>query len=123
MLLTNMASVLPHVSSGKLKAIGVSSLRRSDAAPQVPTISESGLSRFEYTTWYSMVVPAATTPRLVDHVHASVVQVLSASDVAQRFMQQGLHIHASGPADFGRYLRAELARWKQVVTAATLHVD
>jgi tripartite-type tricarboxylate transporter receptor subunit TctC len=114
-LLTNMASVLPHVASGKLKVMGVSSLRRSEAAPEVPTLSESGLPRFEYATWYGMLVPGRTPPRIVSYLNASAVQALKA--------KEGLQIHASTPAEFDHNLKTELARWMDVVKTAAIRVD
>jgi tripartite-type tricarboxylate transporter receptor subunit TctC len=122
-LLTNMASVLPHVGSGKLKAIGVSSAKRSAIAPQIPTLSESGLAGFDYATWYGMLMPKGTPGTIVDRVHTSVAKVVKQTDVAERFASQGLQIYASPPADFDRYLRAEIERWARVVAAAEISVE
>jgi tripartite-type tricarboxylate transporter receptor subunit TctC len=122
-LLTNMASVLPYIASGKLKAMGISSLARSKVAPQVPTLSESGLPGFEYATWYGMLVPARTQPALVDYMHASVAHVLKTPQVAERFTAQGLQPFASAPADFDRYLKAEVERWRKVVSAADIRME
>jgi tripartite-type tricarboxylate transporter receptor subunit TctC len=122
-LLTNMASVLPHLSSGKLKAMGVSSLKRSDAAPQVPTLSESGLPQFEYVTWYGMLAPARTQPSLLDRMHTSVAHVIKEPDTAVLFARQGLQTYGSSPAEFDHYLRSEIERWTKVVAAAQIRVD
>jgi tripartite-type tricarboxylate transporter receptor subunit TctC len=122
-LLTNMASVLPHVGSGKLKAIGVSSAKRSPVAPQIPTLSESGLAGFDYATWYGMLVPKGTPPAIVGRLHETIVQVTKKPDVAERFEGQGLQIHVSSPAQFDRYLRAEIDRWARVVAAAEISVE
>lgn len=122
-LLTNMASVLPHVGSGKLKAIGVSSVKRSPVAPQIPTLSESGLAGFDYATWYGMLMPKGTPTAIVGRVHASVAEVVKKPDVAERFSSQGLQTFASPPADFDRYLRAEIERWGRVVKAAEISID
>src|SRR5688572_31083765 len=89
-LLTNMASVLPHLASGRLKPIGISSTGRAPAAPQVPTIAESGLPGFEYTTWYGMLVPHRTPPALVSAVHRAVMHVVKLPAVGERFTSQGL---------------------------------
>jgi tripartite-type tricarboxylate transporter receptor subunit TctC len=122
-LLTNMASVLPHVASGKLKAVGISSPKRSALAPQVPTIGESGLPGFEYATWYGMLAPARTPAALIGYVQASVAEVLKKPAVAQRLASQGLETFASSSADFDRYLTAEIGRWAKVVKAADIRVD
>ena len=122
-LLTNMASVLPHVGSGKLKVIGVSSAKRTSVAPQIPTLSESGLAGFDYATWYGMLVPKGTSAGIVGRLHTSVVEVTKKPDVAERFSTQGLQVYVSAPADFDRYLRAEIERWGKVVRAAEISVD
>ena len=122
-LLTNMASVLPHIASGKLKAVGISSARRSAAAPQVPTIAESGLPGFEYATWYGMLAPARTPQPLVEYIQDSVAHVARLPAVAERFTAQGLQVYASPPASFARYLETEVDRWTRVVKAADIRVD
>jgi tripartite-type tricarboxylate transporter receptor subunit TctC len=122
-LLTNMASVLPHIASGKLKAIGITSTQRSAAAPKVPTLNESGLTGFEYSTWYGMFVPTGTSGEIVNRLHGSVAEVVRKQDVAERFSTQGLQVYASSPAEFGRYFAGELLRWDRVVHAAEISVD
>jgi tripartite-type tricarboxylate transporter receptor subunit TctC len=119
-LLTNMASVLPHVSSRKLKAVGISSAGRSPLAPQVPTIGESGLAGFEYTTWYGMLVPRGTVPAIIGRLQGSTAKALQRPEVAQRLVGQGLQTHASRPAEFERFLRGEIERWDRVVKAARI---
>ena len=122
-LLTNMASVLPHIGSGKLKSIGVSSVKRSPVAPQIPTLNESGLAGFDYATWYGMLVPKRTPVAIVGQIHATVAEVVKKRDVAERFESQGLQIYASSPTDFGRYLRAEIDRWARAVRSAEISVE
>lgn len=122
-LLTNMASVLPHVASGKLKAVGISSRDRSSLAPQVPTIQESGLPGFEYATWYGMLVPVGTRHDVVSYIQSSTAHVLKNSRVAEHLTGQGLQIHASLPAEFDRYLRSEVEKWDRVVKAADIRLN
>lgn len=122
-LLTNMASVLPHVASGRLKALGVSSPQRSPIAAHVPTLSESGLPGFAYATWYGMLAPARTPPTLIAYIQASVLHVLKTPQVAERLTVQGLHTYASSPAEFERYLLAEIQKWGAVVKAADIRVE
>lgn len=122
-LLTNMASVVPHVASGRLKAVGISSTKRSPVAPQVPTLHESGLPGFEYATWYAMLTQAGVKPELIARIQSATAKVLRSSAVAKRLESQGLEIHASLPGEFNRFLKAELARWDGVVKAASIKVD
>jgi len=121
-LLTNMASVLPHVASGRLRALGISSPQRSTLAPQVPTLSESGLPGFEYATWYGMLMPAGTSGAIVGYVQKSAAEVLQKPRVAERLTGQGLQIYASSPSTFERYLKAEIDKWAKVVAAARISV-
>jgi tripartite-type tricarboxylate transporter receptor subunit TctC len=122
-LLTNMASVVPHVASGRLKAVGISSKKRSPVVPHVPALAESGLPGFEYATWYAMLVPARVKPELIAQIHLATAKVLRSPAVAKRLESQGLDIHASTPAEFVRFLDSELARWDGVVKTANIRVE
>ncbi len=120
-MVTNMATALPQVRSGKLVGVAVTSTQRVKAAPLIPTAGEAGLSGFSYTTWYGMLVPAATPRVIVDKLQGDLARQSSVPSVAERFTAQGLTVHASRPAEFGSYLATEVARWQQVVNAAGIH--
>jgi tripartite-type tricarboxylate transporter receptor subunit TctC len=122
-LLTNMASVLPHLKGGRLRVLGVTSLKRSPLAPDVPTVAESGLPKFEYLTWYGMVVPAGTPRPVVDVIARDTSRALRAPAFFDRFTQQGLDLLVTSPADFGRFLDAELQRWDAVVRKAGIKAE
>jgi len=122
-LLTNMASVLPHIKGGRLRVLGVTSLKRSPLAPDVPTVAESGLPKFEYLTWYGMVVPAGTPRPVVDVIARDTSRALRAPAFLDRFTQQGLDLLVTSPADFGRFLDAELQRWDAVVRKAGIKAE
>jgi tripartite-type tricarboxylate transporter receptor subunit TctC len=123
MLLTNMASVVPHLPSGKLKAIGISSKKRSAAVPDLPTLDESGLPGFEYLTWYGMLVPAKTDGSLVQRLQLSTASVLATPAVAARLQAVGLQAHGSDPLEFAGYVKEELARWAHLVKSADIRSD
>jgi tripartite-type tricarboxylate transporter receptor subunit TctC len=118
MLLTNMASALPHVKTGRLRGLGVTSSKRSLLAPEMPTVAEAGVPGFEYATWYGMVVPAATPANLVAHMHAETVAVLTTPAMRERMQGRGLEVHGTSQQEFGKYLSAELSRWQRIVKAA-----
>ena len=122
-LLTNMASVLPHLKGGRLRVLGVTSLKRSPLAPDVPTVAESGLPKFEYLTWYGMVVPAGTPRPVVDVIARDTSRALRAPAFLDRFTQQGLDLLVTSPAEFGRFLDAELQRWDAVVRKAGIKAE
>jgi len=122
-LLTNMASVLPHIATGRLRPIGISSLKRSAATPEIPTLSESGLPGFEYATWYGMLAPAGTKQTLIDYMQASTSDVLKLPAVSKRFAAQGLQTYGSPATEFDRYLREEVGRWRRVVKDADIRSE
>lgn len=122
-LMTNMASVLPHVKSGRIKALGVSSTRRSTLAPDVPTIAEAGVPGFEYMTWYGMLVPEGTPGPIVGRLHSDTAKIIQAPQVRERFTSQGLDAYGNSPSEFQAYLGTELAKWERVIRAAGIRVE
>jgi tripartite-type tricarboxylate transporter receptor subunit TctC len=122
-LLTNMASVLPHIKSGRIRALAISSAKRSSLAPDIPTIAESGLAAFEYATWYGMLVPAATPPHVVERMQRDTARIIKTPRVSERFAAQGLEVYGSSPSDFEAYLNTELAKRESVVRMANVRID
>jgi len=122
-LLTNMASMLPHVKAGRVRALGVSSAQRSGLAKELPTLAEAGLAGFEYATWYGMVVPRGVLGPVLDRIYSAVSRSMAKPALQERFSRQGLSIHASSPVVFRRYLQDEVVKWRAVVTAARLAVQ
>jgi len=122
-LLTNMASVLPHMKSGRIKALGVSSAKRSPLAPEVPTIAEAGVPGFEYMTWYGMLVPAGTPRPIVERIQADTAKIIQAPQTRGRFSTQGLDVYGNAPSEFQAYLGAELAKWDKVIRATGVRVE
>lgn len=117
-MVTNMATALPLVRSGRLSGLAVTSSKRVSAAPALPTASEAGVPGFEYTTWYGMLLPAGTPENVVNRMRDDLARKAGEPRVAERFSGQGLTVHATAPRDFGRYLGAEVVRWQRVVDAA-----
>lgn len=122
-LLTNMASVLPHMRSGRIKALGVSSTKRSTIAPDVPTIAEAGVPGFEYMTWYGMLVPAGTPRPIVERIQADTAKIVQAPQTRERFSTQGLDVYGNSPSEFQAYLNGELAKWDKVIRATGVRVE
>ena len=117
-MVTNMATALPQVRSGRLTGVAVTSDKRVDAAPDMPTAGEAGLPGFAYTTWYGMLVPAGTPAAVVRRFQGDLAKLSRDPRVAERFTGQGLTVRVSAPQEFSKYLTEELARWQQVVNAA-----
>jgi tripartite-type tricarboxylate transporter receptor subunit TctC len=119
-MVTNMATALPQVKSGRLKAFAVTGAQRVPSVPELPTAAEAGLPGYEYTTWYGMLLPAGVAAPLLTKINADVVATLRDPQVKERLTAQGLDAHGNSPAEFTRYLRAEVAKWGGVVQVAGL---
>jgi tripartite-type tricarboxylate transporter receptor subunit TctC len=122
-LLTNMASVLPHAKSGKIKALGISSLKRSPLAPEIAAIAESGVPGFEYTTWYGMLAPAATPKSIVTKIQNDAAKLVKSTTLNDKFTAQGLEVIASTSTDFERFLGLEVDKWDKVIRSAGIRAE
>ncbi|MEQ1774060.1 MAG: tripartite tricarboxylate transporter substrate binding protein [Burkholderiales bacterium] len=123
MLFNSMPTVLPHVKSGKLKGIAVGSAKRSPAAPDIPTVAESGVPGFDYVTWYGMFAPAATPKPVITKLNAAVVKILGEREMSQRLAVQGADPSPSTPEQLARYRVEEENRWRKVIKSANLKLD
>jgi tripartite-type tricarboxylate transporter receptor subunit TctC len=110
-----MPSSLPLVKEGKLRALGVTSLKRSPAAPEIPTIAEQGLPGFEAVSWFALFAPAATPRPVIDRLQGEVKKILAVPEVAKKLAEIGLDVVASTPDELAAYQRAEIAKWAKVV--------
>src|SRR3982751_291086 len=115
MMFDNMPSSLPLVKEGKLRALGVTSLKRSAAAPEIPTIAEQGLPGFEAVSWFALFAPSGTPRPIVDKVQAQVKKILASPDVAKKLAEAGLDGVGSTPDELAAYQRSEIAKWAKVV--------
>jgi tripartite-type tricarboxylate transporter receptor subunit TctC len=115
MMFDNMPSSLPLVREGKLRALGVTSLTRSPAAPDIPTIAESGLPGFEAVSWFAVFAPAGTPKPVVDKIQAEISRILKTPDVAKKLTNIGLEPVGSTSEELATYQRAEIVKWAKVV--------
>ena len=116
-------SALPHVKSGRLKAIAVTSAKRSAALPDLPTVAESGVAGFEVDGWVGMFAPTGTMPRIVDRVHSEVVKVLRRPDVIELVLAGGSEVVGNPIEDMRTRVRNETAMWAKVVKSTGIKVD
>jgi tripartite-type tricarboxylate transporter receptor subunit TctC len=114
---------LPHAQAGRVRAIGVSSAKRSPAAPEVPTIAEAGVAGYESTNWYGLSAPARTPQAIVQKVNAEIGRVLALPEVRSKLLGMGMEAEAGTPEQFSEYLRTEVAKWAKVVKATGLRLD
>ncbi len=113
-----VATGLPHARSGKLRALGVTTAERSPAAPDIPTIAESGLPGYAVTTWHGLVAPAGTPPAILERLHDEVVKALASAEVRDLFAKNGIDPLTSTPQQFGAFMKAEIEKWRATVKAA-----
>lgn len=118
MIAANILTILPHVKNGRVRAYGVTSLERSSAAPDLPTIAEA-LPGYEAVQWYGLVAPAGTPRAIVNKLHAAVVQTLNDPAVRQGFLNGGADTTPSpSPEAYAKLIRAEIAKWAKVAKEA-----
>jgi tripartite-type tricarboxylate transporter receptor subunit TctC len=123
MFFGNMLSVVPLVKSGKLRALAVTSLKRSPVAPQVPTVAELGFPGFEAGTWFGLLVPTGTPTDIVARLHADMVKALHHPDVEQHLAEQGATAIGNTPEAFGRYIASETEKWKRVLPSSGVRTE
>jgi tripartite-type tricarboxylate transporter receptor subunit TctC len=120
LMMANILSALPHVRSGRVRALGVTSLKRSAVAPEVPTIAETGVPGYEVVQWYGMLAPAATPRDIINKLHAATVRVLRDPAVQAHFIADGGEPVGGTPEEFAAVIRADLQKWGKVVKAMGL---
>lgn len=123
LLWISIPSVLPHVQAGRLRALAVSTAKRSASAPEVPTVAESGYEGFEYSNWNALFAPAKTPQAIVKKMNDMIVKTLREPDVARRLSAQGADPAPGTAEELARYMRADDARWKKVIRAAGLRPE
>ena len=115
MMFDNMPSAIPVVREGKLRAIGVTSAKRSASAPEIPTIAEQGLPGFEATSWFAVFAPAGTPKPVVDRLHAEIVRIFGLPDVQTKMKTLGLDLILGGPDELAKTQAAEITKWAKVI--------
>jgi len=113
-----ISTALPHIKSGKIRALAVTSSKRSIVAPEYPTIAEAGVPGYEHASWVGMLAPAKTPPAIIASLNANVVKALSREDVKGLLLRDGLEPVGDSPQAFAALIKAEVAKWMKVVKAA-----
>ena len=123
LLWVSIPAAAQFVKAGKLRALAVSTVKRSAVFPDVPTMVESGFKGFEVDSWYAMFVPAKTPQAIIDRINKAAVNVLAQPDVKERLLGQGAEAVGDTPAQLSGVVKKEIAKWKQVVKSANIKVD
>lgn len=118
-----LPSVFSHVKAGRLRPLAVTVAKRTPFAPEIPTIAESGLPGYEMSQWYGLLAPAGVPGSAIDRLNAEVAKALTQADVRTRFAAEGAEPVSSTPQEFGRFYKAEIAKWTGVVQKAGIRRD
>jgi tripartite-type tricarboxylate transporter receptor subunit TctC len=114
---------VPHVRSGKLRALGVSTAARIKALPDVPTIAEAGVAGFEAAGWNGLVAPAGTPPAIIERLHGTIVKIIEEPAMSRYLADQGADPWTMTPAQYGGYIKSEVAKWAKVVKVSGAKID
>ena len=123
MYFSNILSAMVHVKSGKLRALGVTSAKRSVVAPDVPTIAEAGLPGYEEYNWYGLLAPRGTPKAILDKLHSDVVAVVHSRELEERMTRDGAEVIGSTPQEFAKFIKSETDKYARVIKKRGLRVD
>jgi tripartite-type tricarboxylate transporter receptor subunit TctC len=119
----NLPGPLPHIKAGRLRALAVTSAKRAEQVPDIPTIMESGIPNFEVTVWQGYAMPKGAPKPIVTKVHAAMMEALKAPDLKQRFFDAGVSASPTTPEEFSKFVQAEFAKWKKAVEVSGAKVE
>ncbi len=122
-MLDTAASAMPHVRSGKLRALAISGARRSPEYPDLPTFAQAGLPQYDTNAWYSMHAPAGTPAQVVRRLNGELVAILKDPDILARFKQLSTEPVGNSPEEFAAFVRAELEKYARIIKAAGIRLD
>ncbi len=123
MMFPNLPSLIPMIESGKLRALGVTTAKRSSAAPNIPTIAEAGVPGYDMSTWYGFVGPANMDAAIVKQLNTVVQQTLADPAIRKKLSDQGVDIVSGSAEDFGRMIQAESDKWKRLIKEANIQIQ
>lgn len=117
------AAVMPHVRSGKLKAIAVATAKRSSVLPDLPTLSETGMANIQGDAWMGVIAPARTSPAIIRKLQAEIVQIVHSDEIRQKLHAQFMEPVGNTPAEFRATVQADLARWQPIIKKNNINLD
>ena len=122
-MFNNIGAVLPLIQSDRLRGLAVTTKKRTPAAPQMPTIAESGVPGFDVSSWYAIFAPGKTPPELVRKINVDIVTALADPATRERLEQLGVVIVGSTPAELAAHLKAEMDKWGPVIQDAAITIN
>jgi tripartite-type tricarboxylate transporter receptor subunit TctC len=123
LMFASLASALPHIRSGRLRAIAVTSTERLDVLPDTPTFAQEGFSGFDVRDWAGLVGPTSMPAGVVERLNTEVASALSEPGVAHRFSQMGVYVHTNKARVFGDWIQREIPKWAQVVQKSNIKME
>jgi tripartite-type tricarboxylate transporter receptor subunit TctC len=121
--LGSLIQFMPHIKSGKVKALGTGGAKRSVSLPDVPTIAEAGVAGYEANNWWGILAPAGTPRPIIDQLYKEISGILSSAETHKVFGDQGAEVDKLGPVEFGPYIVAETAKWGKVIREANIKAE
>jgi len=119
----NMPALIPHIQAGRLRALAVTTTKRSAVMPELPTIAEAALPGYDASVWFGVFAPAGTPRPVVDRLHGEILKALQTQDLKSRMVALGTDVSGMGPDDFSAYVRKEIPKWANLVKAAGVKVS
>ncbi len=123
LLISGMASALPHIRAGRLRPLAVTTMKRSPMFPEMPTLDEAGVPGYEFSAWYGLLVPAGTPKRISRRLNDDMATILNSSMLKEQFAVQGLEPTASSSGQFAAFIKAEIEKWGKVIAASGAKAD
>ncbi len=123
MMFASLASALPHIRSGRLRPIAVTSAQRLEVLPETPTFSQAGFAQFDVRDWAGLVGPSSLPAEAVERLNSEVVKALAEPEVVQRFAQMGVYLQSSSASAFGQWIRQEIPKWAEVVKRSNIKME
>jgi tripartite-type tricarboxylate transporter receptor subunit TctC len=123
MYFSGMPPAMPHINAGKLRAIAVSTAKRSPATPDVPTVAESGVRGFDISTWFGVFAPAGTSRDIIGKLNAEISRALTLPDVRERLAREGAETAPNSPAQFSRFIQSEITKFSRIIKESGARAD
>ena len=120
MIFSGVPALVPHIQSGRLRAVAIGSLKRFQAIPEVPTFDESGVKGYEATTWFGLMAPVKTPKDVVARLNSEVTKIIASPEITKRFINDGLEPIGNSQAEFAQFIRDEIAKYAKVIKAADI---
>jgi tripartite-type tricarboxylate transporter receptor subunit TctC len=123
MTINGMSNILPHIGSGKLKALAISTVKRNPLAPDVPTMQEAGVPGYSSKGSFGLFAPAGTPREIIEKVNADTIEVLKLPEVQKALQARSFVVDAAGPDEFQAFIAEENVKWQKVIKQADIHIN